>query len=212
MIWVERLAKNIAANIGEELQYSPEKTAVVAYGLTAIFQMLIIFFVFSLVGFIGGFWAEGVIIFFLVGLLRKSIGGAHSETFTGCVIYSVLFISLMAFLSHYLVNPNLLYYHIAISSLSFAFSYLIVYKKAPVESPNKPIRKKEKIKRLRINAFITLSIYFIAVAVLYYLSGKDLRFSGYAISVTMAVLWQTFMLTGSGHKFMQVIDRKMVDF
>ncbi|HZK38325.1 MAG TPA: accessory gene regulator B family protein, partial [Clostridia bacterium] len=96
--------------------------------------------------------------------------------------------------------------------LSFVFSYLVVYKKAPVDSPNKPVRKEKKIRRLRIGAFITLTIYFIAVAVLYYFSGKDLRFSGYAISVTMAVLWQIFMLTGPGHKFMQVIDRKMVDF
>ena len=209
---MERLAKNIAANIGEELQYSSEETAVVAYGLIGIFQMFIIFFALSLIGFIGGFWIEGIIIFFLVGFLRKSVGGAHSETFTGCVIYSVFFISLMAFLSHYLINPNLLFFHIAFSCLSFGLSYLVVYKKAPVDSPNKPIHKKEKIRRLRIGAFITLTIYFIAVAVLYYFSGKDLRFSGYAISVTMAVLWQIFMLTGPGHKFMQVIDRKMVDF
>lgn len=209
---MERLAKDIAANIGENLQYSPEETAVVAYGLIAIFQMLIIFLLLFPIGFIGGFWTEGMIIFIIVGLLRKSVGGAHSETFTGCVIYSVLFISMMAFLSHYLINPNLLYYHIAFSCLSFAFSYFIIYKKAPVDSPNKPIRKKEKIRRLRVNAFVTITIYFIAVAVLYYFPGKDLRFSGYAISVTMAVLWQTFMLTGPGHKFMQVIDRKMVDF
>lgn len=209
---MEKLAKNIATNIGEELQYSPEKTAVVAYGLIGIFQMLIIFFVLSLIGFVGGFWTEGIIIFFLVGLLRKSVGGAHSKTFTGCVIYSVFFISLMAFLSHYLINPSLLYYHVTFSVLSFVFSYFIIYKKAPVDSPNKPIQKKEKIKRLRVNAFITITIYFITVAILYYFSRKDLRFSGYAISVTMAVLWQAFMLTEPGHKFMQVIDRKMVDF
>lgn len=209
---MERLAKNIAANIGETFQYSSEKTAVISYGLTAIFQMLIISLAVSLIGFIGGFWAEGIIIFLLVGLLRKSIGGAHSETFTGCVIYSVFFISLMAFLSHYLINPNLLFNYIAFSGLSFVFSCLVVYKRAPVDSPNKPIRKKEKIRSLRINAFITLTIYFIVVAILYYLSEKDLRFSGYAMSITMAVLWQTFMLTESGHILMQVIDRKMVDF
>lgn len=209
---MEKLAKGLADNIGKNLQYDSEKTAVVAYGLTAAFQMFTIFFVLSIVGSIWGFWAEGMIIFILVGLLRKSVGGAHSKTFTGCVTYSIFFISLMAFLSHYLANPDLLYYYVVFSCLSFGISYFIIYRKAPVDSPNKPIRKKEKIKRLRINAFITITIYLIAVAVLYYFSGENLRFSGYGMSITMAVLWQTFMLIEPGHRFVQIIDRKLVDF
>ncbi|MGB4313396.1 MAG: accessory gene regulator B family protein, partial [Natronincolaceae bacterium] len=77
---MEKLAKGLADNIGKNLQYDSEKTAVVAYGLTAAFQMFTIFFVLSIVGSIWGFWAEGMIIFILVGLLRKSVGGAHSKT------------------------------------------------------------------------------------------------------------------------------------
>ncbi len=209
---MEQLAKKAADNIGKNLQYDSEKIAVVAYGLTAVFQMFIIFFVLSIIGLIGGFWTEGIIIFILVGLLRKSVGGAHSKTFTGCVTYSIFFISLMAFLSHYLANPGLLYYFVAFSGLSFAVSYFVIYKKAPVDSPNKPIQREEKIKCLRINAFITITIYLVAVAILYYFSRENLRFSGYGISITMAVLWQIFMLTEPGHKFMQIIDRKLVDF
>jgi len=209
---VEKLAKGLADNIGKNLQYDSEKTAVVAYGLTAAFQMFTIFFVLSIVGSIWGFWAEGMIIFILVGLLRKSVGGAHSKTFTGCVTYSIFFISLMAFLSHYIANPDLLYYYAIFSGLSFAVSYFVIYKKAPVDSPNKPIQREEKIRRLRINAFITITIYLIAVAVLYYFSEENLHFSGYGMSITMAVLWQTFMLIEPGHKFMRIIDRKLVDF
>ncbi|PKM62985.1 MAG: hypothetical protein CVU97_02565 [Firmicutes bacterium HGW-Firmicutes-21] len=209
---MEKLAKQIAENIGQNFKYDYERIAVISYGLTAIFQMLIIFSVVSVLGILGGFWVEGMIIFLLVGFLRRSVGGAHSNTFTGCLIISIFFITLMALLSHYLSNPDLVYLYSAFSAVVFIWSFYIIYKKAPVDSTKKPITKPEKIRRLRINAFITLFIYGFAVAALYFVSDRQLFHSGYGIGITMAVLWQTTMLTGPGHKFIQLIDYKLVDF
>ena len=209
---MEKLAKKIADSIGESFSYDSEKKAVIAYGLTAIFQMLMIFVIVSVLGLIGGFWIEGMLIFLLVGLMRKSTGGAHSSTFTGCMIFSIFFISLMAFLSHYLSNPHLIYLYAGFSALVFLWSFYTVYKKSPVASPKKPIIKPDKIARLRFNAFITLTVYLLLVSVFYIFSANHLRYSGFGLSITMAVLWQTFMLTQPGHKFMRIIDHKLVDF
>ncbi len=209
---MEKLAKKIAKNIGFSFNYDSEKEAVIAYGLSAIFQMIIIFLVVSVLGLIGNSWKEGFIIFLFVGLLRRAVGGTHSNTFTGCVIISVFFISLMAFLSHYLSNPNLLYVHSTFSAIIFIWSFYIVYKKAPVDSPKKRITRPEKIRRLRINSFITLTAFLIMVITVYSYSNVYLRFSGFGIAITFAVFWQTFMLTKPGHSFIQLIDQKLVDF
>lgn len=209
---MEEIAKKIATSIGSNFSYDDEKIAVITYGLTAIFQMLFIFLVVSILGIICGFFIEGMIIFILVGLLRKSAGGAHNKTFTGCLIYSIFFICFMALLSRYLYNPELIYIFIAFSSVVFIWAFYITVKKAPVDSPNKPITNPVKIKRLRRNALITLVIYALSALIMYYFSNQYARLSSYSLSITMSVLWQSFMLTLPGHKFIKVIDRKLVDF
>ncbi|HAN20935.1 MAG: hypothetical protein A2Y15_02960 [Clostridiales bacterium GWF2_36_10] len=209
---MEKIAKKIADNIGVNLKFDNEKVAVMAYGLTAIFQLLIIFFIVSILGIIGNFWIEGMIIFILVGLLRKSTGGAHSSTFTGCLIFSIFFISLMSLLCRYLYNPNLIYLYLSFSIIVFAWSFYITYKKAPVASPRKPITNPKKIYKLRRNSLITLTLFFLTTIFLYYFTEDYNRHFGFGLSITMSVLWQTFMLTKKGHKFMNIIDRKLVDF
>lgn len=209
---MEKLAIKIADNIGVSLKYDSEKTAVIAYGLTAIFQFLIIFIVVSILGIIGDFWIEGMIVFFLVGFFRKSTGGAHSSTFTGCLIFSIFFICLMSLFCRYHNSCNSIYLNYFFSTCIFIWAFYITYKKAPVASPNKPIIKPKKINRLRKSAILTLIIYFLATFLLYYFSDQNIRFSGFGLSVTMSVFWQTFMLTNLGYKFINKVDRKLVDF
>jgi len=99
---LEKLAHNISEIISKKLGYDDDKQSVIAYGLTAIFQMFSIFLIVSIIGIIGRFWAECMVIFLAVGLLRKATGGAHSETMQGCLVISIFSISFLAFLSKYL--------------------------------------------------------------------------------------------------------------
>ncbi|HBR31975.1 MAG TPA: hypothetical protein DD733_07820 [Clostridiales bacterium] len=209
---MEEIVRNLANKIGLNLSYDKEKIDVIAYGLTAIVQMLMIFLIVSVIGIFFNTWFESFIIFILVGLLRKSTGGAHNATFMGCLIYSIFFISIMALLSRYLANDCLVIFYAVFSGIIFVWALYITYKKVPVDSPNKPISKKTTIKRLRRNSFLTLVLYAISTAILFVFSDINIRYVSFALSISISVLWQTFMLTDIGDRFIKIIDCKMVDF
>lgn len=210
---MEILAKSLSEKIAIKLHFGSEKREVIAYGLTAIFQMVAIFVITSVVGIIGGFWYECMVLFIGVGLLRKSVGGAHSQTFTGCLFISILTITFLAFLSRFL--SRFLFLNSAenpavwiIVSAFFTIAFIYTYLKAPVDSGNKPIQRPEKIKRLRRNAFLTLFLFFITALLLLYFSYKNGRLISVSISFAFAALWQTFVLTVFGQGFINAVDRK----
>jgi accessory gene regulator B len=205
---MEKLANKIADTIAQNLGYDVEKTAVMAYGLAAMFQMVTIFIFTSIVGIIGGFWPECMIIFLSVGLLRKATGGAHSEAFTGCLFISIFTICFMAFLARYLFNNVDLLIISIFYMIVFITALIVTYRKAPIDTPKKPIKNPVKIKRLRRNAFLTITIYFIAVCILAYFSLEQPRLLNLATSFAFATLWQTFMLTKTGTTLIGIVDRK----
>lgn len=208
---MEKLSQNISNIIAAKLNYDDEKRAVIQYGLAAIFQFIGIFVITSIIGLFAGFWIESMVIFLSVGMLRKSTGGAHSETFQGCMIISILSICVLSILARYLIPinyPGIKYYIVAFVLLAFTYSFFIIHKKAPIDSPNKPIKKPEKIKRLRRNSFITLFIYFIAAITLAFLADLTIKNISVSLSITFATLWQVFTLSKAGFCFINVIDKK----
>ncbi len=205
---MEKQAHRIADKIAQSFGYDEEKTAVVSYGLLAILQMVIIFAMTFIIGWIGGFCLECMIIFLSVGFLRRSIGGGHSNSFTGCLIISIFIISLFAFLSRYLFGPNEPLWFVVAYSVVYLIAFYIIYKRAPMDSSNKPIVREEKIRRLRRTGFITWALYYAITIAFTFLSVKNVRFINLAMSLTLATIWQTFMLTGIGNKFIRTVDRK----
>ncbi len=205
---MEKLANKIAELIAVHLSHDQEKTAVIAYGLAAIFQMVTILTVTLIIGIIGGFWPECIVIFFSVGLLRKSTGGAHSQAFIGCLFISIFTISFMAFLARYLFCEGNVIAFSVFYAMIFLLAFYVAYRKVPVDSPNKPITKQAKISRLRRSTFLTLSIYLAVTILLIYFSPQNPRLQNLATSLSFATLWQTFMLTEPGAKLIGIIDRK----
>jgi accessory gene regulator B len=206
---VEVLAVQIADNIANKLGYSNEKKEVIAYGLKAIFQMGSILLLSSIIGLLLGVCVEALVTYFSIGLLRKSTGGAHSHTAYGCLIISVVVVSVLSLLSKYVIAyyfSNIIF--LSIVTLFFIiFSIFYVFKKVPVDSPNKPIVKEEKIKRLRRNSYITIFIYFFFVLFLsFFLKGSI----GYSISASIifSTFWQLYTLSKSGHRLIDIIDSK----
>jgi len=100
-----------------------------------------------------------------------------------------------------------LYFLIPLSVI-YCFSFFLIYKLAPVDSPKKPIVKKEKIKLLRRKSFMTLLTYFLISVILVLLSKYDIKLINVSISLAFATLWQVFTLTKSGNKFIDTIDYK----
>jgi accessory gene regulator B len=92
------------------------------------------------------------------------------------------------------------------ATLTFAYAFITTYRLAPVASANKPIERKEKILRLRRLSFLTIAAFYVISVTLIFLGGTYPRCINAAISLCMAVLWQSFMLTKAADKFIGYLD------
>ena len=204
---MEILAHFIAGKIALHMQFDDEKRAIVAYGLTAIIQIIILFIIISIIGLIFGFWYESFIIFIVVGIIRKSTGGAHSQTMYGCILISVINIMILSTLSRYILNfPINISINLLISVLVYVLCFLVFYNCVPVDSPKKPITKPEKIEKLRRQSYITITVFLLISVIFILLSVRYERFYSIAFSIRLAMLWQLFTLTKLGAWFINKID------
>lgn len=204
---MEKLAKRIANRISSELNYSEERLEVIEYGLIALVQMVAVTFFVAVIGVIFGVAVEALIICFSVSLLRKYSGGAHVSSQEICTIIGVFTCILFSLISTYLlssiVNTQLL---LILIILIYLLSAFFIYKLAPVDNPNKPIKSEKKIKRMRKGSFTVLAVYFaISIALFLY----AMRYNGLisiSIALLFGILWQSFTLTKIGAATLKNID------
>lgn len=203
---LELICKNISINLKNQLNLDEDKASIIEYGLFAFFHMSISILLVAVIGLIFNVMIEALIISFVVAILRKFSGGAHASTALNCAIVGVLISIIPAYITKNL-NFNINYI-IFIGIPLYIISLIIVYKLAPVDSPNKPIKKQEKIKKLKKGSIILLSIYMIIVAfnvIIYYIS-KNHIFLVYSACIYIGMLWQVFTLTKYGHILVNIVD------
>lgn len=201
---MEKLAQNLARNISSSLGYDEEKEAVVAYGLTAIIQVSATVLLVLLFGILAGVLVESLIVCFSVAVLRKYSGGAHAETAEFCTCFSAVYCTLTAFLSKKLLTAIYSFIPMAAAvTLVFILSFVFIYKLAPVDTPNKPIRTEKKKRKMRAGSFIVLAIYFLLSVAFLVLSPQSDRFKSYGISLLFGTVWQVFTLTHQGSLFIE---------
>ena len=195
---MEQFVRKAAHFITERQKLDEEREAVIAYGMLALFQMLLIFLYALMWGLLTHTFWESIVVYFTVGIFRKFTGGAHAHSMAGCIFVSITTMSVMAAFSHYILAPiksSLLM--ILFTLIIYPLVFFVVWEKAPVDSPNKPIRKPEKIKRLRRGSFImliTFSIVSISLTILTFFIDSSVLFSmNYALM--LALIWQGFTLT-----------------
>jgi accessory gene regulator B len=206
---MERKAHELSEQIAAQFKYDNDRKAVIAYGLVAFFQTIVLFLIISFIGIMCHFYYESLIIFFCVGLIKKSTGGAHSETMFGCMVISVFSIVLLSVFSRYVFSvPISFYLNIGLSATIFLICLYVFIKRVPIDSPNKPITKPEKIKRLRIQSFIILTVLSIISIILILFSTTNNRFLSLSAAIRLSLLWQTLMLTESVINLLKRIDSK----
>nr|WP_242694122.1 accessory gene regulator B family protein [Proteiniclasticum aestuarii] len=185
-----------------------EKRSVIAYGLIGILQVTSLFLMITVIGLMTGTLYESLIIFFSVGYIRKSTGGAHSRTMWGCNTVSVASITLLAILSRYLFGiPLDVYVNAGITMAVFLAGFIIFHKRVPVDSPNKPIVSSEKIRRLRRESFGKLCLFLLLTGAAIALAESSERLYSIASSIRMAMVWQAITLTETGGSLLARVDR-----
>ncbi len=205
---MEKLANYIAESVAKSGELDEERKRVIAYGLTALIQMLFLMVSSFIFGLLFHCLFEAMMIFAAVGLIKGSAGGAHSNTSGNCTLISLVSIFVMALVSRYVIPVVVpyLYIYLGFVILSFGIAFMTVYRRAPVASANKPIERPEKIKRLRRRSFATVGVFAVGAIVLVVLGKSNPRFINIALSLCMAALWQSFMLTERGVNLITFID------
>lgn len=197
-------AQRLAGYLARTLNYDDERRKVMAYGLGALFQMLLLLACSLVFGLIARCAWEAMILFWGVGLLRRSTGGVHCDTYLGCVCVSLTSICGLAALCRYVVPAALpLWAGIGLGILpAYAFLIAAAWKKAPRESANKPIRNPEKIARLRKQCFCTIALYLLASAVCLALSMRHPRMTGPFAATVAVAWWSGLMLTDAAARIL----------
>jgi accessory gene regulator B len=204
---IEVLANKIADGIAIQLSLDKEKHSVIAYGLIGILQITTLFIIIAIIGLVTDSLYESLIIFLGVGFMRKSTGGAHSKTMMGCNSMSVLSIAILAISSRYLLStPVDSYVNGGITVTIFIIGFIVFYRRVPVDSPNKPIVKLEKIKRLRKESFSKLFLFFLLTVLSILLADTHERFYSIASSIRVAMIWQAVTLTETGTLLLSKLD------
>jgi len=207
VIKIESLANKIANKIAIQLNFDDEKRAVIAYGLIGILQLLTLFTIITILGLIFDYCYESIIIFFCVSVIRKSSGGAHAKTMMSCNIMSIFTVIFLSVLSRYILDiPLNLYANLGLSVVVYAICFIIFYYRVPIDSPNKPIIKPEKIKKLRRQCFLILTMFIVLSVIFIILTTYNKRFYSIAISIRLAMLWQLLTLTKIGGLFIEKMD------
>ena len=204
---MERLARKLASNISRSLDYDDEKERVIAYGLIAMIQVAVTVILVFAIGLIVGAPVEALIICFSVSILRKYSGGAHAGTIEECTSISVIYCVAFALMSRRLLLPVLnTYSMLTIVIIVYLLSYTAIFKLAPVDSPNKPIKTDKKKRRMRKGSLITLSVYFVLSILFLLLSLKYFSISSLGTSLLFGIAWQIITLTKFGIYFLTKID------
>ncbi|CDG02335.1 Putative accessory gene regulator protein B [Clostridium chauvoei JF4335] len=148
---------------------------------------------------------EAFIVSLAITILRKSSGGAHATSPGKCTFIGTSISLIIAIVLKNIYSLNIV---LTIVFIGFIISYYLVYKLAPVDSISKPIRNQEKIKRLKKNSIIIVSIYLILVIInilTFKITGHK-YFISYALCICGGMLWQVMSLTKFGHKLIEIIE------
>lgn len=199
---MENLSKNIAKKISLELNLDNDKRDIIAYGTIGLIQTLISLILVVIVGAIFGVALEAFIVALFSSALRKCSGGIHASTAEICTTISIFicvgFALGMKYIETTFGNLNFI---ILVGCILFLWSYYIIYKYAPVDSPNKPIKTLAKKQRMRRGSILTLTIYLVLVLVniLLYIIFKKNFILVYILCIYAGFAWQCFTLTKIGH-------------
>ena len=198
-----RLAEYLGEKLSTALQYDQEQKEVIVYGLLGIIQFVIVLSLLLIFSSLFGTVAASLILSFSVSALRVHAGGAHLSSIWVCsltgVVISVLMPTVFVLLGVQNLSSNYLFY---ITNGILLLALWIVIVKAPVDSPNKPITKPEKIKKLKRKSIIVVLIYFVIGNFLAY---KLLNV--YLFCLLFGVMWQCFTMLKIGHTILGFFER-----
>lgn len=208
MISLERLAANIGKRSKKVLNINEDQEQVVVYGAIMLLNTSISILSVMFFGFLVGAFYESLLFSIVVSILRKYSGGVHASSPGRCIVIGTITAVVLGF-----AIDNFLYSFssisvIILSIISIIVAFIIIYKKAPVDSIKKPItdnnlRKKFKNYSIKI---IIISLLIEIILFLLYKNYLDIIYIKVIECMSLGIIYQSLTLTGVGIRILNKVD------
>lgn len=212
MGFIEEKSLNLSNRLGDRLNKSDEEKAVLNYGLFIIMHTFICIITTFLLGLFTGMVLEMIVISVTTAWLKRYSGGAHASTPEKCMIIGLLLSFVLSLIGTRLENNLNIKILIILITVVFMFTYYILYKKCPVGSKNKPLKKESTRIKLRKKAFKLVNMFLVVVLILLCCIYKGIEvdiLNKIVNSVLLGVSLQIFVLTNIGSKFIEILDKML---
>lgn len=146
-----------------EKAIEPEEAEVVVYGLKIVGSSMLTAMIIILLGLIKGQTVSAFIYLTILILLRRNVGGYHSNTYIGCLLITSLNFLLMVFIGSILHGDT----KEIIGIVFLVFSTVKIYKTRPSVHKNKVVDE-ETIGKSNLKNNIALSI-IVFIAIIFYI-------------------------------------------
>lgn len=199
------LPRYAAGRLKDRLGLNKEEEEVAVYSLEMIIYGGAGFLLVCVAGLLLKCVAATLIVLIVGMLLRSFAGGAHSSSPYVCILISTVVVPLLGKLAvvgaPYSSFPVL----VLLIGGGFVVSLAVVWRLAPVESPEKPLSSARHRRQLRLLSVVFLCLA-VAVQVSLLLLSPLSRTAAAILAIEAGLLWQTFSLTHAGHRFAVRVD------
>lgn len=202
MSFVENVSNKVASKIAATLNMDKDNEEIIAYGAFNLIQISLSIFWVIVFGLIFGVLVQALIISLVIGLLRKYSGGVHANSPKLCIVVgTTVAVGFALMIKNFFIKIDL-FPAIFLGLAIFIFSYYIVFKLAPVDSPAKPIKKVETRQKLKKSSIRTLDFMIVVniLLMVFYINTNSNFYMEMFQCICLAILWQSFTLTNIGHK------------
>lgn len=203
MKFIRKWSYTYAKCLSSKLNENHEKRSIYYFGFQIIIGEFVKLIILLALAVLLGVIKETLIILTFFVIFRTTAGGYHMDTYNKCMVASIVIFLLAGLFVHY-TWENLNIHTIAFLNIATFFTGLFsFYKWAPADTPNKPIKKEEKIKSLKRKSILML---FITTIIIFFLIFKGLIL--YAMAACIGILVEIFNITPIGYSFYDMISGK----
>ena len=167
MAIIDKVSLNLSTKLGEKLNKSNEEIDVLNYGLFIFIHTLLGIILTIVTGLLTGMFIEIIVISITSSWFKRYTGGVHASSPERCLLIGLLLSLILSILTKYIVKVFDINTVMVISLLILAYCYYTLYRKCPVPSKNKPLKKENTRKKLRKKAFNLINMYTCLIIFLY---------------------------------------------
>lgn len=187
-----------------QLNESHEKRGVYYYGFQIIIGVIIKGVFLIAISRLLGALIPTLLALAAFATFRMTAGGYHMDTYGKCIITSLSMYILAGLAVQYTNRFWSTEAVIALIAASFVPALYVAVKWAPGDTPNKPITKPGKIRRLKILSIIYVIGWLILVSVMMYY-----RLNAFVMALCFGLILEAFTVSPAGYGFFDRISGKV---